>query len=57
MLELIKENSIWITPVFVAIVSGVFYLLKKGGNHQKANNNNHSKITQINGNYSKDEKQ
>ena len=35
MWEGIKDNVVWLTPVLVAIVSGVFYLMKKGGNHNK----------------------
>ena len=35
MLETLKNNAVWLTPVLVAVVSGVFYLLKKGGNYNK----------------------
>ena len=35
MQEFITNNVVWITPVFVAVVSGIFYLLKKGGSNQK----------------------
>lgn len=36
MTEYLKDNAVWLTPVLVAIVSGVFYLLKKGGaNHRQ----------------------
>ena len=40
IMNFFQENSVWITPVLVAlaggIVSGIFYLIKKGGN---SNNN------------------
>lgn len=36
MTEYLKDNAVWLTPVLVAIVSGVFYLLKKSGaNHRQ----------------------
>lgn len=35
MWEVVKDNAVWLTPVLVAIVSGVFYLLKKGGRYNK----------------------
>lgn len=51
-----QENSVWITPVLVAlaggIVSGIFYLIKKGGNSNKQTikNIHNSNINQSNGN-------
>lgn len=57
MIQFFKDNAIWLTPVLVAIVSGVFYLLKKGGNHQTANKNSGCNITQVNGNNTQDAKQ
>lgn len=57
MIEFVKENAVWITPVLVAIVSGIFYLLKKGGNQQNAKKNQNSNIIQVNGNYTNDAKQ
>lgn len=35
MWEVVKDNAVWLTPVLVAIVSGVFYLLKNGGSNNK----------------------
>lgn len=55
-MEFLKDNSVWITPLLVAIaggiVSGIFYLVKKGGNHNKQSikNVHNSNIKQINGN-------
>lgn len=55
-MEFLKDNSVWITPLLVAIaggiISGIFYLLKKGGNHNKQSikNIHNSNIKQINGN-------
>lgn len=50
MVVFLKENAVWVTPVLVAIVTGVFYLLKKGGNSNKQTISNvkNSKITQTN---------
>lgn len=31
MIEFIKDNAVWLTPLFVAVISGIFYLMKKGG--------------------------
>lgn len=44
-MELLKDNAVWLTPVLVAIVSGVFYLLKKG-NSQSINNVSNSHVNQ-----------
>lgn len=55
-MDFFRENSIWLTPVLVAIaggvVSGFFYLLKKGGNSNKQTikNVHNSSINQSNGN-------
>ena len=35
MIDFIKDNALWLTPVLVAIVSGVFYLIKKSGQSNK----------------------
>ena len=53
MTEFIRENADWLIPVIVAIVggviSGIFYLLKKVGNHQKQviKNVKNSNINQV----------
>lgn len=44
-MELLKDNAVWLTPVLVAIVSGVFYLLKNG-NSQSINNVSNSHVNQ-----------
>ncbi len=49
MIEFIKDNASWFTPVLVAVVSGIFYLLKKG-NSQSINNVSNSNINQAGGN-------
>lgn len=47
----IIKNAVWIVPVLVAIVSGVFYLIKKGGNNQEIGNiGNGSSVNQAGGN-------
>lgn len=48
MLEFIKDNASWLTPILVAVVSGIFYLLKKG-NSQSVNNVSNSHINQAGG--------
>lgn len=48
MLEFIKDNVSWLTPILVAVVSGIFYLLKKG-NSQSVNNVSNSHINQAGG--------
>ena len=48
MLEFIKDNASWLTPILVAVVSGIFYLLKKG-NSQSVNNISNSHINQAGG--------
>lgn len=35
MSEFMKDNAVWLTPVLVAVVSGVFYLIKRGGQNNK----------------------
>lgn len=51
-MDFIQDNAMWLTPVLVAIVSGIFYLIKKGGNSNKQTikNIHNSKINQSNGN-------
>ena len=58
MIEFMKENAVWVTPVLVAVVSGIFYLLKKGSqNKQNISNLSNSHINQAGGNISvKEEK-
>ena len=55
MMDFLKDNAIWLTPVLVAIVSGVFYLIKKGGksNKQTIQNVNDSTIYQAGGDIDK----
>ena len=55
MIEFMKENAVWLTPVLVAIVSGIFYLVKKGGNSNKQTIKNvkDSTIYQVGGNIEK----
>lgn len=55
MIEFVKDNALWLTPVLVAIVSGVFYLLKKG-NSQTITNVSNSHINQAGGNINEKEK-
>lgn len=56
IMDFLKDNSVWITPLLVAIVggiiSGIFYLIKKGGksNKQTIKNVHNSTINQVNGN-------
>lgn len=51
MIEFMKDNAVWLTPVLVAVVSGVFYLLKKGSqNKQNISNVSNSHINQAGGN-------
>lgn len=50
MIEFMKDNSVWLTPVLVAVVSGVFYLLKKGSqNKQNISNVSNSNVNQAGG--------
>ena len=46
-----KDNAVWLVPVLVAVVSGLFYLIKKSGNHNKqsAKNISDSPFNQVNG--------
>lgn len=51
MIEFMKDNAVWLTPVLVAVVSGIFYLLKKGSqNKQTISNVSNSHINQAGGN-------
>lgn len=52
MIVFLKDNAIWLTPVLVAVVSGIFYLIKKGGksNKQTIQNVKDSTINQAGGN-------
>ena len=49
MVDFIKENTALVTAVLVAIISGIFYLFKKGGNsnNQSIKNVSDSSINQI----------
>lgn len=55
VMDFLKDNSVWITPLLVAIVggviSGIFYLIKKGGksNKQTIKDVHNSTINQVNG--------
>lgn len=51
ILEFIQRNSNWIVPIIVAIISGVFGLLKIGGhkNSQTIKNVKDSNVQQANG--------
>ena len=52
-MEFLKDNAVWLTPILVAIcggiISGIFYLLKKGGTHQQIGNVGNGSINQVNG--------
>ena len=37
MWEFVRENAVWVTPVLVAIVSGMFLLLSKKGRTYRKN--------------------
>ena len=51
MIEFLKDNAAWLTPVLVAVVSGIFYFLKKGSqNKQTISNVSNSHINQAGGN-------
>ena len=56
-MELLKDNAVWLTPVLVAIVSGVFYLLRKNGSshNQTIRNVSNSHINQAGGNINEKE--
>lgn len=51
MKKLIADYAVILVPVAVAIVTGIFYLIKKAGNHnnQKINNSSNSIVNQANG--------
>lgn len=52
MMSMLKDYAAILAPVLVAVVSGVFYLIKKGGNHnrQRIKGVRHSNVNQANGN-------
>lgn len=51
MQDFIIKNAVWIVPALVAIISGIFHLLKKGGNNQKNGNiGSGSSVNQAGGN-------
>lgn len=55
MIKFIQDNYIWLTPILVALVSGIvagiFHLIKKSGskNRQAIKNVNNSTINQAGG--------
>ena len=55
MVQFIQDNYIWLTPILVALVSGIvagiFHLIKKSGskNRQVIKNVNNSSINQSGG--------
>ncbi len=55
MIDFLKDNAVWLTPVLVAVVSGIFYLIKKGGksNKQTIKNVKDSTIYQAGGDIDK----
>lgn len=54
-MAILKDNAVWLTPVLVAVVSGFFYLIKKGGksNKQTIKNVKDSTIYQTGGDIDK----
>lgn len=55
MMDFLRDNAVWLTPVLVAVVSGIFYLIKKGGksNKQTIKNVKDSTIFQAGGDIDK----
>ena len=51
MFIFMKENTIWIIPIIIAVIGGIFSLIKKTGTSTRQNISNvhNSKITQIGG--------
>lgn len=51
MKQFIADYAVILVPVAVAIVTGIFYIIKKAGNHnnQKISNASNSVINQANG--------
>lgn len=54
MCQFFRDNAVWITPVLVAVVTGVFMLLSKKAKGNRKNKQvikhvNNSTVTQING--------
>ena len=62
VLTFIKENATWLVPICVAIIAGIFTLLKKNKDtqrihtSQKIKNCNNNTINQIGGNQNYDGK-
>ena len=58
MKQFITDYAVILAPVAVAVVTGIFYLIKKAGNHnnQKINNISDSMINQANGDINKTNK-
>jgi len=54
MLQFIKENAVWLVPIIVALIGGIFALLKSRSKtsalKQKAKNVKNSTINQVGGN-------
>lgn len=51
MKQFIADYAVILVPVAVAIVTGIFYLIKKSGNHnnQRIKNISNSNVIQANG--------
>nr|WP_316615566.1 hypothetical protein [uncultured Alistipes sp.] len=51
MKQFISDYAVILVPVAVAIVTGIFYLIKKSGNHnnQRIKNISNSNVIQANG--------
>lgn len=50
MIDYIRNNVEWLVPIIVAVIGGVFALLKKNGTHnQTIKNVENSNITNIGG--------
>lgn len=48
MIQFLKENALWLSPIIVAIIGGIFSLMKKNtrkSNKQTAKNVKDSNIT------------
>lgn len=52
MKQILSDYAVIFVPIAVAIVSGIFYLIKKSGahNNQRTKNTTHSNVNQANGN-------
>ena len=52
MKQILSNYAVVFVPIAVAIVSGIFYLIKKSGahNNQRTKNTTNSNVNQANGN-------